>query len=85
MNVDITERQINMKLLDSAIKAYKAENDCAKVYIFMNKETAKVFTLSHDFELFTNWSYSIFSYLENNVYIDDLSVFKSVINIYIVF
>lgn len=71
MNVDITKRQIDMKLLDSAIKAYKAENDCAKVYIFMNKETAKVFTLSHDFKTFTNWSYSIFTYLENNVYIDD--------------
>lgn len=71
MNVDITKRQIDMKLLDSAIKAYKAENDCAKVYIFMNKETAKVFTLSHDFKTFTNWSYSIFTYLDNNVYIDD--------------
>ena len=79
MNVDITKRQIDMKLLDSAIEAYKAENDCAKVYIFMNKETAKVFTLSHDFKTFTNWSYSIFSYLDNNVYIDDTLKYGEVI------
>ena len=79
MNVDITKRQIDMKLLDSAIRSYKAENDCAKVYIFMNKETAKAFTLSHSFELITNWSYSIFSYLENNVYIDDNLKFGEVV------
>lgn len=78
MNVDITKRQIDMKLLDSAIEAYKAENDCAKVYIFMNKETAEVLTLSHDFN-FADWSYSIFSYLENNVYIDDNLKFGEVV------
>ena len=79
MNVDITKRQIDMKLLDSAIEAYKAENDCAKVYIFMNKETAEALTLSHDFKIFTNWSYSIFLYLENNVYIDDNLKFGEVV------
>ena len=79
MNVDITKRQIDMELLDSAIKAYKAENDCAKVYIFMNTETAETFTFSHSFELFTNRSYSIFSYLENNVYIDDTLKYGEVV------
>lgn len=71
MNVDITKRQIDMKLLDSAIKAYKAENDCAKVYIFMNEETAKDLCLSQSFGLIANCSFSMFIYLENNVYIDD--------------
>lgn len=71
MKVDITTKKIEMKLLDSAIEDYKTENVCFKVYIFMNEETAKDLCLSHSFELTANCSFSIFTYLENNVYIDD--------------
>ena len=79
MKIDITEKKINLKKLDEAIKECQSSWNSKKIYLFMSKETAAEMTFSHDFKTFQNNSYSVFTYLEKNVYIDDSLNFGEIV------
>ena len=75
MIVDITERNISIKKIDSAISQFESENGYKEAYLFMNSETAADLTAHHDFKKIKtcdfNYSTSIFDYSGCKVYLDD--------------